>query len=155
MRPAAWASALLLAASSASAQIYKCTDANGQPVFSDRPCASNAEVVEIDVPEASGTDLGGSEGFEGVARDNAQRSAERKVERIEAYLRRLQDDHNRKIDRLDDQLSDLGYSKLDSSTRDRLLEKKEAEYLSYRKKRSRAYDDLRDAKMERSRAGWR
>lgn len=47
MKTALSVTALLLLASPASAQVYKCTDANGQISFGDKPCGTQQEVVEI------------------------------------------------------------------------------------------------------------
>lgn len=38
----------------AAAEIYRCTGENGQPVFSERPCGEEAEIVVVDPVGSSG-----------------------------------------------------------------------------------------------------
>lgn len=43
----------LLASPTLGAQVYRCEDAAGQTVFSQTPCADDAQVVDIDPPPAA------------------------------------------------------------------------------------------------------
>lgn len=152
MRPVAWAYALLLAASSATAQIYKCTDANGQPVFSDRPCAKDAETVTVDIPESTGANLGNQGDFSKVNAANDLRAAEQKIKRIEEYIGRLEAEHDRKISALNRELSGLSYGKIDESSRARIQNQiSEADSRYYSQLRS-ARNSLSDAHRDLGRA---
>jgi hypothetical protein len=46
-RSAAAACVLLVAASAAHAQVYKCTDASGRTTYADAPCASGSKPLTI------------------------------------------------------------------------------------------------------------
>lgn len=145
--------ALLLAMAvypaAAGAQIYKCTDDQGHPVFSDMPCADNAETVEVDIPAATGMDMGGGD-FSKVERANAAREAERRVARVEQYISRIERDHSRKLSKINDKIADLDYGRIDESSREKLYSERKRVNDAYYKKRRSAYRELGKARAERS-----
>jgi len=95
-----YAAMLLLAISTgANAQVYKCTDERGRPQFSDRPCAENAEQVDVTV-QSSGISHAPQGDFSQVSADIKRRELERRVERIEDEIDALEKDLDRKLQML-------------------------------------------------------
>lgn len=137
------------------AQIYRCTDERGQPVFSDRPCSPAAEEVMLDTPEKTGVDMGAGGDFSRVESANAVRATERKVARIEQYIAGLEADHRRKLTSLYSQMDSLTGSKLDTSTRDRIQDEIRSENEAYRTKRRRSMNELSQARAEMTAAAYK
>jgi TolA-binding protein len=83
----------------ASAQIYKCTDQKGQTQFSDKPCAPDAEVIEVDT-STSGINLGSQGDFSKVERDNKLTDSERKIARLQKDIEILRQQQKKETSKL-------------------------------------------------------
>jgi hypothetical protein len=88
---------LTITASQAGA-FYKCTDAHGQPVFSDRPCGGDAEDVSIEAPPESGSVA--PDDFSAVRASSAVRDAERQIEYLEDRIDRYESERDSKLAKL-------------------------------------------------------
>jgi len=97
---------LLALAGTAHAEIYKCTGADGRPQFSDKPCADDAEVVELKEGN-SGISIGPESDFRQIKHSNAKRDYDRDIARIEGAIRRLNKERTDKLNRLDKEYSTL------------------------------------------------
>lgn len=79
----------MLLSKHACAQIYRCTDENGRPVFSQRPCGEDAREIKVEVT-GEGISAGNTEGFEKVVLSNDLREIEREISAVSAQIRRLE-----------------------------------------------------------------
>ena len=73
-----------------AATVYKCTDAAGQKVFSDRPCASDAAALEIKDNRIGGSF---SPGQQWIEENNRQRKAAEINRRYDQALREIAKGH--------------------------------------------------------------
>lgn len=80
----------------ATAEIYKCIDANGRPQFSDKPCAVDAEVVEVQ-DSSAGLSLGAEGDYSKMRHANKARELKRSIHRKEGEIRDLESTRDRKI----------------------------------------------------------
>ena len=94
-----------------SAEIYKCTDQYGQPEYSDRPCAEDAEVIEVNT-SSSGINLGSQGDFSEVKKNNDLYDSERKISRLEKEIKKLGAQRDTEVTEL--------YTKLQSARDNRL-----------------------------------
>lgn len=141
---------LLLIASQAVGQVYRCDDENGNPIFSDRPCSDSATEIDLDVPEAQGVDLGSGGDFSEVYNQNKERELDRKVVRLQEMLDDMQRDHDRKMEMLQREYNALGYEDRDQARRDRVRATMKEERNTYYAKRRRVNRNLSEAKAERA-----
>lgn len=90
---------IALAASTNAATIYKCTDANGSLVFSQNPCAADAEVLDVEV-KSSGIDVVGEGDFSRVDAGNNARARDRAIADRRLAIRSLENQRDTKISEL-------------------------------------------------------
>ena len=84
------------ASGSANAQIYKCTDTNGNLVFSQKPCGANAQEVVVRNTTA-GVSITGDGDFSQVDADRRARDIDRAVDRHYRAIDGLQRERDAKI----------------------------------------------------------
>jgi hypothetical protein len=81
-----------------AAAFYKCTDAHGQPVFSDKPCGVDAEEVSIEAPPESGWVE--PDDFSAVRASSEIRDSERDISYLEDRIERYENERDLKLDKL-------------------------------------------------------
>lgn len=91
--------------------LYRCADPWDQPVFSDRPCGYDAQLVTTTVPHQIGSDRSSPATWIRISADNALRDAQGELERREKHIARYARDQDQRI-------SDLRYQA--SNTNDNL-----------------------------------
>lgn len=93
------------------AEIYKCSK-NGATEFSDKPCAANAETVELELSEpdadAIKTQQAITETFREESRVNQIHSLNAKNDVLEAKIEQLQQDRQTELERLRQRTYDAG-----------------------------------------------
>jgi len=96
MKKATLTAILICSAPLANAQIYKCTDEDGKLHYSDKPCAKDAETVQIE-DNTSGVSLGKSGDWSKVNESIRAREIERAIDRHQDSIRRLQNARDREL----------------------------------------------------------
>lgn len=78
----------------AETQFYQCKDANGRPVFSERPCGPDAVQGSVQGPELSGSV---ESDFSAVTASNKARDTEREIARLDYDVEQLERERDAKI----------------------------------------------------------
>lgn len=141
---------ITLFAAAAQAEVYRCVDERGRPSFSDRPCAADAETVELDVPAPAGVDLGGTGDFSDITKANKERSLDRRIATMEGRIADLKTEHDARLKELDAEYDRLGSGEYDTEQKAKLRDAMRAERDRYRRERSSAVRSLTDMKYERA-----
>jgi len=137
---------LLLVISPATAQeIYKCTDENGRPQFSDQPCAEDAEVVELE-EDSSGISIGPEDDMHQVKEGNARREYDRAMARIESSIRRLQEERTKRLNALDKEYSSLPRQQYTYARRKEIIREMRSLRTEYSNRLNRLYEQRREAR---------
>lgn len=99
MKKAVLCAALTLTAQVAISQevYYRCEDARGQPVFSQRPCGENAEVGTLSGQAAQDRQEADKATWDRVAASNALREAERELGRREDRVREIERERDARL----------------------------------------------------------
>lgn len=113
------ATVLIAGTAAAKADIYKCVDQYGRPSFSDKYCVGNAQLVILNVPQASGVQLGSTGDFSEIAAENEVRDVVRRVTAMQRKLQSLQRDYQTNLSTLDQRL--IGVPNSPRGERERVL----------------------------------
>lgn len=110
-----------------SGQVYKCTDAKGRAVFSQVECGGDAQIVQVE-PQDRSMPRGAAikrqnEIAKALDKSTAQNTQQRLQERLR-YLNRnresLAKQHKRKVDRLQNRLSNAEHLRNQEEIRERI-----------------------------------
>lgn len=99
MKKAVLCAALVLTVQTATGQevYYRCEDARGQPVFSQRPCGDNAEVGTLSAQTAQERREADKATWDRVAASNALREAERELNRRKDRVREIERERDARL----------------------------------------------------------
>lgn len=95
--------ALLLAVLSApayTAEIYKCMDAHGRPIYSQMPCGSDAEKTTITPPDEIGSVSTNRNSLQALEQSNRLRDIERDIAAENRRIRSLQQSMDSELEKL-------------------------------------------------------
>ena len=82
-----------------SAEVYKCTDADGKLTYSDSRCADDAEAVDVKV-QSSGLQMGAQGDWTGTINANRARDKERSIDKHQHNISKLMSARSSQLDRL-------------------------------------------------------
>lgn len=99
MKKAVLCAVLMLTAQNATSQeiYYRCEDARGQPVFSQRPCGDNAEVGTLSGKANQDRQEANKATWARVTASNALREAKRELDRREDRVREIERERDTRL----------------------------------------------------------
>ena len=83
-----------------TAEIYKCSDANGRPIFSQMPCGSDAEKTTITPPDEIGSVSTDRNSLRAIKQSNRLRDIERDIAAENRRIRSLQQSMDSELEKL-------------------------------------------------------
>ena len=83
-----------------TAEIYKCMDANGRPIYSQMPCGSDAEKTTITPPDEIGSVSTDRNSLRAIKQSNRLRDIERDIAAENRRIRSLQQSMEAELEKL-------------------------------------------------------
>ncbi|MBK9427031.1 MAG: DUF4124 domain-containing protein [Gammaproteobacteria bacterium] len=109
-----------LALPARAATVYRCTDAQGHVAFSENPCGTGADRIELTDTPTNGLGMGVEGDFSETVQANRERAYERDVARHRQRIRELTRTRDDRLAALRARQADIGKTR-DSAARRRLL----------------------------------
>ena len=132
----------------ASAEIYKCTGQDGQTQFSDKPCAKDAEIIEVGT-SSSGINLGSQGDYSNIERDNNLTDSERKIARLKNDIEKLKKQQSKETSELFSTRQKAIDNRLNGAYIASLTQEIDSTSRDYRDKISSKMDEINELYKER------